>query len=135
MDAGTGGGLPGIPLAILFPEVHFTLLDATAKKILVAKEIANAIGLKNISGVHSRVEDHNGSYDLIISRAVSTLTKMEDWSKHLVPDLHWIIFKGGNAAEIRNELPAKYKVITTPVINYIEDEYFKDKYFVDVQKA
>ncbi len=135
LDAGTGGGLPGIPLAILFPEVHFTLLDATAKKILVATEIAKAIGLENITGVHSRVEDHIGSYDLILSRAVSTLTKMVDWTKHLVPNLHWIIYKGGDPAEIRKELPPKYKVIFTPVTKYIEDEYFKDKYLFEVKKA
>jgi 16S rRNA (guanine527-N7)-methyltransferase len=131
---GTGGGFPGIPLAILFPEVHFILLDATAKKILVAKEVGEAIGLKNITGVHSRVEDHKGSYDLIISRAVTTLTQMVAWTNHLVPDQHWIIFKGGIPSEIRKELPPRFKVTSVPVTNYINDEYFKDKYLVDVKK-
>jgi 16S rRNA (guanine527-N7)-methyltransferase len=135
LDVGTGGGLPGIPLAILFPEVQFTLLDSTAKKILVVNEIAKAIGLENITGVHSRVEDHKGNYDLIISRAVTTLTQMVAWTKHLVPDQHWIIFKGGIPSEIRKELPPKYKVISTPVTNYIKDDYFKDKYLVEVNKA
>lgn len=134
LDVGTGGGLPGIPLAILFPEVHFTLLDATAKKILVVNEIAKAIGLENITGVHARVEDHKGNYDLIISRAVTTLTQMVAWTKLLVPDQHWIIFKGGIPTEIRKELPPKYKVTSTPVTNYIKDDYFKDKYLVEVKK-
>ena len=134
LDVGTGGGLPGIPLAILFPEVHFTLLDSTAKKILVATEIAKAIGLENITGVHSRVEDHKGNYDKIISRAVTTLTQMVAWTNHLVPDQHWIIFKGGIPSEIRKELPPRFKVTSVPVTNYINDEYFKDKYLVDVKK-
>ena len=135
LDAGTGGGFPGIPLAILFPKVEFVLLDSTAKKIHVVNEVAKAIGLKNVTGIHSRVEDHQGTYDLIVSRAVSTLTKMVAWTKHLVPNQHWIIFKGGVPSEIRKELPPPYSVKSVQVTNYIDDEYFKGKYLVEVKKV
>lgn len=73
LDFGTGGGFPGIPLAILFPECHFKLIDGTGKKILVATEVAKAIGLKNVVAEHLRGEDENGKYDFIVSRAVMPL--------------------------------------------------------------
>ncbi len=135
LDVGTGGGFPGIPLAILFPEVQFTLLDSTAKKLLVVNEIANEIRLKNVTTVHRRVHDHIGNFNIILSRAVTTLTQMIAWTKHLVPDQHWIIYKGGNPTDFRKELPPPYKVVSIPVTNYFDDEYFKDKYLVDVKKG
>jgi 16S rRNA (guanine527-N7)-methyltransferase len=135
LDAGTGGGFPGIPLAILYPEVMFTLLDATAKKILVAKEVAAHIGLENVNGVHARLEEHRGEYDLVTSRAVSTLPQMVAWTGHLVPSQKWIFLKGGDPAEIRKELPPRYGVVCTPVNKYFREEYFAGKYIVDVKKA
>ena len=97
LDLGTGGGFPGIPLAIMYPEVKFTLLDSVAKKIKVVKEVAASLKLENVIVVHSRAEDYKGRYDLIVGRAVGTLSQMIGWSKHLVPSQEWIMMKGGDA--------------------------------------
>jgi len=80
LDAGTGGGFPGIPLAIMFPETDFHLVDSTAKKLTVINNIAEEIGLKNISTEHSRLEDHHGHYDFVVSRAVASLDDMIRWT-------------------------------------------------------
>ena len=132
LDAGTGGGFPGIPLAICFPEVHFTLLDSTAKKIKVVNEVAGSLGLQNVQGVHSRVEDHEGKYDIIVSRAVSSLTQMVGWTKHLIPSGHWIMLKGGDQKEMRKELPPIFRMKFTPVSEYFKEDYFVDKFIVDI---
>jgi 16S rRNA (guanine527-N7)-methyltransferase len=134
LDAGTGGGFPGIPLAIMFPEVHFTLLDATAKKIHVVREVSAAIGLENVHPIHSRAEEHEGEYAMVISRAVSSLSQMVTWTRHLVPSQRWIAFKGGEPAEIRKELPPRYQVTSIPVNTYFKEAYFNGKYLVDVKR-
>lgn len=134
LDAGTGGGFPGIPLAIFYPEVQFTLLDATAKKIHVVREIAQATGLTNVIGVHSRIEDFRGEFDIVISRAVSTLKQMVAWSQHLVPSQHWIIYKGGDPDEFRKELPPYYAIQAHAVSKWFGEEYFEEKYLLDIQR-
>lgn len=134
LDAGTGGGFPGIPLAILFPEVQFTLLDSVAKKIKVVGEIARALRIENINTVHARIEEYQGSYDLIISRAVSTLSQMMEWSKHLVPTQRWIILKGGDPAAFRKELPPYYEIKCIPISQYFKEAYFTGKYIADIKK-
>ena len=134
LDVGTGGGFPGIPLAIMFPDIHFTLLDATGKKIKVVDEIAKFLHLENVIGIHARVEDHKGSYDIIVSRALSSLTQMAAWTKHLVPSKHWIVLKGGNKHDIRKELIPIFKISFTQVSEYFDEEYFKEKWIVDIHK-
>ncbi len=134
LDAGTGGGFPGIPLAIMFPDVHFTLLDATAKKTLVAKSVATEIGLDNCTTVHARMEAHTGEYDIVVSRAVSTLSQMMAWTRHLVPAERWIILKGGDPREWRKEIPPQFQLLCTPVQDFFAEPYFEGKYIVDIRR-
>ncbi|MDC3365992.1 16S rRNA (guanine(527)-N(7))-methyltransferase RsmG, partial [Flavobacteriaceae bacterium] len=81
MDVGTGGGFPGIPLAILFPETHFHLVDSIGKKIKVVNEVAEGLGLQNISTTHGRVEEDRDTYDFIVSRAVAQMETFVRWTK------------------------------------------------------
>jgi 16S rRNA (guanine527-N7)-methyltransferase len=134
LDLGTGGGFPGIPLAIMFPDVKFTLLDSVAKKIKVVSEIAAALKLENVEVAHSRAEDYKGQYDLIVGRAVSTLSQMIAWSKHLVPSQQWIMLKGGDANEIRKEIRPNYSTKLIPISDYFKEPYFMEKYIVLVRK-
>ncbi len=135
LDFGTGGGFPGIPLAILFPECNFKLIDGTGKKIMVAKEIAQSIGLKNVNAEHLRGEDEKGKYDFIVSRAVMPLPDLlKIVRKNVSKEQHnaipngVICLKGGN---LDNEIN-KYKKIVekTEIINYFSEEWFEDKYLI-----
>jgi len=134
LDLGTGGGFPGIPLAIMYPDVNFTLLDSIAKKIKVVTEISAALELENVTVVHSRAEDYKGRYDLIIGRAVSTISQLIAWSKHLVPTHDWIMLKGGDANEIRKETRPNYSTRLIPISEYFKEPYFLEKYIVVVRK-
>jgi 16S rRNA (guanine527-N7)-methyltransferase len=134
LDVGTGGGFPGIPLAILFPDAQFTLLDSIAKKIHVVQEISHAVGLENVEVAHARVEDYQGEYDIVISRAVSALSQLVAWTSHLVPSERWIVLKGGNPMDIRKELPPQFRVNCIPVSRYFKEQYFLEKLIVDVVK-
>jgi len=87
MDAGTGGGFPGVPLAIMFPEAHFHLVDSTAKKLAVIEAVVRETGLKNVSTEHCRLEAHHRRYDFVVSRAVASLDDMMHWVwKNINPD-------------------------------------------------
>ncbi len=132
LDLGTGGGFPGIPLAILFPECQFKLIDGTGKKIHVAQEVATAIGLKNCRAEHLRGEDENGKYDFVVSRAVMPLPDLvkivrKNISKKqrnaMVNGL--ICLKGGDLqAEIQS---FKNVVEVSAISNWFEEEWFKEK--------
>ena len=140
LDFGTGGGFPGIPLAIMFPECHFKLIDGTGKKIRVATEVANAIGLTNCEPAHLRGEDEKGEFDFVVSRAVMPL-----------PDLDKIVTKNIDTKNQRNALPngilclkggnvepeihAYRKIVEiTDISSFFSEEWFKEKHVIYLPK-
>lgn len=137
LDFGTGGGFPGIPLAILFPECEFTLIDGTGKKIRVATEVANSIGLKNVTALHRRGEEEKGKYDFVVSRAVMPLPDLiKIIRKNIAKQNRNILgngllcLKGGNLEE---ELaPFSKTVEQTEISEWFEPEWFKEKYVIYV---
>jgi len=132
LDFGTGGGFPGIPLAILFPECHFKLIDGTGKKIHVTQEVANAIGLKNCQPEHLRGEDERGKFDFVVSRAVMPLPDLVKIVRKNISKTNRnaigngvICLKGG---ELQAELqPFKNIVEVNPIDNWFKEEWFKEK--------
>jgi 16S rRNA (guanine527-N7)-methyltransferase len=134
LDLGTGGGFPGIPLAIMYPSVNFTLVDSTAKKIRVVQGVATALGLKNVTAIHTRVEDiKNVQFDFVVTRAVTSLDQLLRWSFKLIKKQHQhalpngiLALKGGN---IREEIKAMGKGQYAE-INFIQ-KFFKEAYFED----
>ena len=135
LDFGTGGGFPGIPLAILFPECHFKLIDGTGKKIRVAQEVANAIGLKNCQPEHLRGEDEKGKYDFVVSRAVMPLPDLVKIVKKNIGKKQQnalpngvLCLKGG---DLQAELRPFYKIVeTTDISNFFTEEWFKGKHVI-----
>ena len=131
LDVGTGGGFPGIPLAILFPEVHFTLVDSIAKKIRVVEEVVQGLGLRNVSIVNSRVEEIQGQYDFVVSRAVAAMPTFVRWVKDRVHQKcsnklkNGILYlKGGDLSKELADFP-QAKVYDLSV--YFEEEFFETK--------
>lgn len=141
LDLGTGGGLPGIPMAILFPETSFTLIDGTGKKIMVVREIANNLGLKNVKPLHVRAEELKEKFEFVICRAVASLDKLVMWSERLVnikKQQHvWpnglITLKGGNIEEEINALPKGFFADEIPLSGFYEEAYYDEKYIIYVQ--
>ena len=137
MDFGCGGGFPGVPLAILFPEVKFHLVDSIGKKVRVAREISEAIGLENISFAHSRGEDVKEKFNFVVSRAVMPLTDLikicrknvNKEQQNALPN-GIICLKGGDLnAEVQ---PFKKCVDMIELHNYFDEEFFKGKKVVYV---
>lgn len=137
MDLGTGGGFPGIPLAILFPEVKFHLIDSIGKKIKVTTEVANAIGLKNVTTRQCRAEEEKAQFNFVVSRAVMPLADLlklvrknikKEQCNALPNGL--ICLKGG---ELQHEiLPVRHQAIVTELTNFFKEEYFNTKKVVYV---
>jgi len=131
LDIGTGGGFPGIPLAILYPETQFHLVDSIGKKIKVVQEVSETLKLTNVKATHSRAEKIKGSYDFIVSRAVTqmpvffnwTKGKLHETSKH--PLQNGILYlKGG---DLKAELRGFSKVQQFPLAKYFEEDFFETK--------
>lgn len=137
MDLGTGGGFPGIPLAILFPETHFHLVDSIGKKVKVATEIANAIGLKNVTTRHCRAEEEKQLFDFVVSRAVMPLADLlKIIRKNIKKEQHnalpngLICLKGGELE--REVMPVKHQTLMYDLKDYFEEEFFETKKVVYV---
>ncbi|MGB5554137.1 MAG: 16S rRNA (guanine(527)-N(7))-methyltransferase RsmG [Flavobacteriaceae bacterium] len=131
LDVGTGGGFPGVPLAILFPETKFTLVDAIGKKIKVVDEVVDGLGLKNVKTVHARVEELSDQYDFVVSRAVAAMPTFVRWVKGRIKkeSVHErrngiLYLKGGDLTE---EL-AEYKTVEIfDLADYFKEEFFESK--------
>ncbi|MGO4290049.1 16S rRNA (guanine(527)-N(7))-methyltransferase RsmG [Chitinophaga sp. RAB17] len=138
LDLGTGGGFPGIPLAIFFPEVQFHLVDSIGKKIKVVQGVAEALQLKNVTAAHSRVEDiKNRKFDIVVSRAVAPLGDLWRWSKpvlkkSVVPGKQFekglICLKGGDLAQEISDSGLKPKLLK--VYDIFPEESFQEKFVV-----
>ncbi|MBR4783538.1 MAG: 16S rRNA (guanine(527)-N(7))-methyltransferase RsmG [Bacteroidaceae bacterium] len=132
LDIGTGGGFPGIPLAILFPECHFHLIDSIGKKIRVATEVATALGLTNVTCTHRNVVEEKARYDYVVSRAVMNTAELirlvqkniVTKGQHSIPP-GLICLKGGDLHEELGGLNRWYEL--TPVSNYFSEPYFQTK--------
>lgn len=140
LDVGTGGGFPGIPLAICFPNTHFHLVDARSKKITVVNEAIESLGLKNVTAEHKRAEELKTKYDFIVTRAVAKLDKLMEWCRPLVSDTHQhsipngiFALKGGNLKDLKGEL-AKHEYLEEFLISdWTDIEYYFEKYVIYVQ--
>lgn len=136
MDVGTGGGFPGIPLAILFPETNFHLVDSIGKKIKVVKEVTAAIGLKNLRASHERAEQINEKFDFILSRAVTQLKDFYPWvrgkfkkdSKNTLPN-GVLYLKGGDLEQEIEDAGLK-QVQQFPINDYFAEDFFDTKYVI-----
>lgn len=141
LDLGTGGGFPGVPLAILFPEVSFQLVDSINKKLDVIRAISEEIGLKNITTQHTRVEEIKGiKFDFVVTRAVAPMSKLIQWSRKHVSDKHKniipngiIALKGGNLrAELKEIRKGEYYE-TIKILDYFKEPFFVEKHIVYFQ--
>lgn len=137
LDLGTGGGFPGIPLAILFPETDFHLVDSINKKIRVVTEVSQAIGLNNLTSEHQRAEKVNGKFDFIISRAVARTKQLFIWTHQKVSnknnhdiDNGMILLKGGDLKEEMKELKRKYQEIA--LTEFFPFDFFETKKIIYV---
>ncbi|WP_027377287.1 16S rRNA (guanine(527)-N(7))-methyltransferase RsmG [Kaistella palustris] len=138
LDIGTGGGFPGIPLAILFPEAHFTLIDSIGKKITVVKEVSTALGLQNVTAIHGRAEDLKERFHFVVSRAVTQMPVFLRWlrgkfEKEQFNSRHngVLYLKGG-------DLTDELKGLKTEIFNlqnYFDGEFFETKKVVYLSKG
>ena len=137
LDVGTGGGFPGLPLAVLHPETEFVLCDSIGKKIKVVQAAANAAGLNNVTAIHARAEDVKGTYDFVVSRAVTRMAGFLSWldgkitpdSKHDLPN-GVLYLKGGDLTKELSEVEASCQV--TPLATWFADPFFETKQVVHV---
>ncbi len=136
LDIGTGGGFPGIPLAIFYPQCHFTLIDGTKKKIAVVQHVIEKLSLSNVTAIPVRVEELNGTFDFVVSRAVARTEKLINWGERLLKtrekDSHggFLFLKGG---DLREEIAEVRKPVAQfPIGRYFEETYFEEKYILHI---
>ena len=138
LDVGTGGGFPGIPLAVMFPGIAFTLCDSVGKKTLVAGEVAAALGLENVKIVNARAESLPDSYDYVVSRAVTTLENFYPWVKDkFLGSIFYL--KGGDVNLEIAQLMRRFRlkegsVHTWRIDNWLTEEYFQEKFVIQIEK-
>ena len=132
MDLGTGGGFPGIPLAIMFPDANFYLVDSIGKKIKVVQNVAESLQLKNVKAEQIRAEQVTRDFDFIVSRAVTDLSQFVGWVRGKISDIHYhklrngiIYLKGGDLTE--EIAPFRKKVQLFDISDFFEEEYFETK--------
>lgn len=138
LDLGTGGGFPGIPLAVMFPGARFTLCDSVGKKTIVAREISNILGLGNVEIVNARAESLNEKFDFVVSRAVASLTDFYPWVKGRYSQ-SILYLKGGEINEeicalMSRERLRKGSISTWQIGNWLKDPYFEGKFVVDISR-
>jgi 16S rRNA (guanine527-N7)-methyltransferase len=132
LDVGTGGGFPGVPLAIMFPEARFTLIDSIGKKIKVVNDVIERLGLTNAQAMQIRAEALEGEYDFVVSRAVTTLGEFVPWVKRKISKSQYhdmdngiLYLKGG---DLKNELfTFRHKAKTWEISQWFEEEWFEEK--------
>jgi 16S rRNA (guanine527-N7)-methyltransferase len=133
LDVGTGGGFPGIPLAVFYPKCKFHLVDSIGKKIMVVNEIAKALQLSNVRAEQTRVENLQGKYDYIVSRAVAPTQELLRWTKHLAEKerTQYMFLKGGDLTE---ELkPIGFRASVEPISKHYSEEFFETKKIVYIK--
>ena len=134
MDLGTGGGFPGIPLAVIFPHAQFTLCDSIGKKIIVATEVAKGLGLKNVKTVNARAESLPETFDYIVSRAVTALDNFMPWVKGKYNE-GILYLKGGDLTEeIAKARLRKGSVHIWPISGWTSDPFFETKQVIFIEK-
>lgn len=138
MDIGTGGGFPGLPLAIMFPETKFYLVDSIGKKIKVVQALVEALGLKNVEAEQIRAENVNRQFDFIVSRAVTYLPDFMQWTKGKISKIQYhdlangvLYLKGGDLTEELSTIKNKIKIYD--IDNYFEEEFFQTKKVIHVK--
>ena len=129
MDIGTGGGFPGIPLAIMLPEVDFLLVDSIGKKIKVVNEVASAIGLTNLRAEHMRAEQVKGKFDFVVSRAVAELATLLSWANGKFSTKHINAIPNGLICLKGGDLGEELKAVRRETQSYSLTEYFDEPFF------
>ncbi len=136
MDLGTGGGFPGIPLAMVMPDAQFTLCDSIGKKVKVAQAVADGLGLKNVRCVHCRAEELKEDFDWVVTRAVASLEALYPWVKGRFRR-SILALKGGDVDSEIAALVAKYRldprqIRTWRIDSWLNDEYFAEKFVIEI---
>lgn len=138
LDVGTGGGFPGVPLAMIMPSCRFTLCDSIGKKVKVAQSVSDGLGLKNVTCVNARAESLDGEYDYVVSRAVTSLVNFYPWVKGKYKK-SILYLKGGDVLEEISELCRKFglsssQITAWPISNWLSDDYFAEKFVIEIRK-